>query len=343
MAKAINSNIIRLIIAESLKSALNEMGIPPEQIGANGPIPIRPTMDLISDIPQETLSIIDDENKKISKKEFNDYFGGTKILEVYNLYEEAITGPYKTYMARRQNWEALHPGQTYNGKVVEERKAVSFFLFLKRLRNGWKGNPMYYFEFNGSYVIGVKLNNVFLTVYFCPTASSKFAITEEMCKYDNVVFSVTDDMSRILTMLGLHKSTDKVDCKFRGKFHKKDVFATSEEALQKGIEIIGLTNGDKVTAATKITQMQASDANNDGQSSTSLASILADPQASNLLKKNPQIINYFKANPSAIQTVLQNKDILIGMLSNPMSQGLIKNHPDKIGALINGLTNGNRG
>ena len=50
----------------------------------------------------------------------------------------------------------------------------------------------------------------------------------ELSKYNNIVFTVTDDLSKMLKKLGLYEMPDRFKMKFRGRLVDKELYSTSK-------------------------------------------------------------------------------------------------------------------
>ena len=160
------------LIRESLSGQMN--------FGIKGNIPLVPSTTLCDDVNPQVLDMVDSGDRSIPRNKIGEpqYFGGSKVWDAYEKYSAAIT--------RRADLG---------------RTAVSFFVFLQKIRYGWKGAPLQVYESNENYLIGTMRNGVFLCIYLCPktVGIGMFKFIKEVCEYDNVVFAVTDDMANMLS------------------------------------------------------------------------------------------------------------------------------------------------
>ena len=221
MNTVINKNMLKSIVNESVESLLLEGVRDQMSFGIKGPIPVEPASSLCDDVNPDILAMVDSGNRGIPRRMIGDpkYFGGTKVWDAYVKYSDAIT--------RRADLG---------------RTAVSFFIFLKKIRHGWKGAPLQVYESNESYLIGTMRGGVFLCIYLCPknVGIGMFKFIKEVCEYNNVVFAVTDDMADMLERLGCPKYEEAIMAKFRGSLHEKMVYGSTVEAANKGAKLLNL-------------------------------------------------------------------------------------------------------
>ena len=221
MKKIIDKEILRRVINESIESFLLEGVRDQMSFGIKGPIPVEPASSLCDDVNPDVLSMVDSGKRGIPREMIGSpkYFGGTKIWDAYMKYSNAIT--------RRADLG---------------RSAVSFFIFLRKVRMGWKGAPLQVYESNGNYLIGTMRNGVFLCIYLCPQNASigMFKFIKEVCEFNNVVFAVTDDMGDMLERLGCPKYDNMVNARYKGRACEKVVYGSTKEAAETGAKIVNL-------------------------------------------------------------------------------------------------------
>ena len=95
------------------------------------------------------------------------------------------------------------------------------------------------YTIDGSHLFGFWIDNYFLACYFAPIGYSGMAkLIKGICQYDNIIFAITQDMSPMLERMGVPKADKTHDAPWRGKVVTKDVFGTSQKAIEKGFEIL---------------------------------------------------------------------------------------------------------
>ena len=155
------------------------------------------------------------------------------------------------------------------------------------------GVPMSIFESNGSYMVGVLKNDVFLCVYMAPKSKlSMYGMIKDLLEYDNVVFAVTDDLGVMLQKLNVPKYKDNVTARFRGRNCEKEIFGSTYDAAEKGALLVGL--------AGKMRSMKG---------------ILNDPKVAQLLQSNPNLANQIMSNPGLLQQIMSNPNMMQQYLS----------------------------
>ena len=270
MNTVINKNILKSIVNESVESLLLEGVRDQMSFGIKGPIPVEPASSLCDDVNPDILAMVDSGNRGIPRRMIGDpkYFGGTKVWDAYVKYSDAIT--------RRADLG---------------RTAVSFFIFLKKIRHGWKGAPLQVYESNESYLIGTMRGGVFLCIYLCPknVGIGMFKFIKEVCEYNNVVFAVTDDMADMLERLGCPKYEEAIMAKFRGSLHEKMVYGSTVEAANKGAKLLNLMG-----------------------KSGQLGDILK-----NALQENPKLKELYDKDPDIVFKLINEPIITQCLMNNP--------------------------
>ena len=214
---------IRKVVSEALTSLLLELDM--GKIGGAGPL----TMDVM----EEPSEIFAEEHKLgaqiYAKKQENPryradlekVFGETKAYKVWKNYYNAMTSR-------------------------EGKQAVGFLNWLHFVCDGKKGQKILAFQVDGSYLFGYWIRGYFLACYFAPIGFSGMAkVIKGICQYNNVIFAVTQDLSPMLTRLGVPKAETTHDAPWRGKIVTKDVFGTSEEAIKMGFQILDFATAEK--------------------------------------------------------------------------------------------------
>lgn len=281
MNTVINKNILKSIVNESVESLLLEGVRDQMSFGIKGPIPVEPASSLCDDVNPDILAMVDSGNRGIPRRMIGDpkYFGGTKVWDAYVKYSDAIT--------RRADLG---------------RTAVSFFIFLKKIRHGWKGAPLQVYESNESYLIGTMRGGVFLCIYLCPknVGIGMFKFIKEVCEYNNVVFAVTDDMADMLERLGCPKYEEAIMAKFRGSLHEKMVYGSTVEAANKGAKLLNLMG-----------------------KSGQLGDILK-----NALQENPKLKELYDKDPDIVFKLINEPIITQCLMNNPQLVDFINGNPD---------------
>lgn len=264
----LNKTLLNEIVTETIHNIILEAIANNTTYGQKGHITGLISGKDFVDIPQSYLNIIDSGSRSLSPHHLDSYFDGTKTYTAYLQYKKAI--------------------ESKNG-----RAAVSFFMFLDRLRHGFMGVPMSVFESNGSYMIGVIKNGVFLCVYMAPKSRlSMYVLIKDLLEYDNVVFAVTDDLGVMLQKLNVPKYKDNVTARFRGRDCEKEIYGSTYEAAEKGALLVGL--------AGKMHSMK---------------SLLNDPKVAQLLQSNPNLANQIMSNPGLLQQIMSNPNMMQQYLS----------------------------
>lgn len=289
MKNIINRDILKNIINESIENILLEDARSQMNFGIKGPIPVEPADTLCNNVNSEVLNMVDSEGVRIPKKAIGSskYFGDTKVWDAYVKYSDAIT--------RRADLG---------------RTAVNFFVFLKKIRKGWKGAPLQVYENNGSYLIGTMRNDIFLCIYLCPQniGIGMFKFIKEVCEYNNVVFAVTDDMAAMLERLGCPKYEDTVSAKFRGKMHEKMVYGSTHEAAEKGAKLLNLMGkssdlgkniGEALLQNPRLKELYDNNPN-------IVFDLMNEPIITNCLMNNPQLVDFINNNPEVLKQMANN-------------------------------------
>lgn len=286
MKNVIDRDTLKSIINESVETLLLESVRDQMSFGTKGPIPVEPASSLCDDVNQNVLDIVDSGKRGIPMGMLGDpkYFGGTKVWDAYTKYSNAIT--------RRADLG---------------RRAVGFFIFLKKVRMGWKGAPLQVYESNGNYLIGTMRNGVFLCIYLCPQNASigMFKFIKEVCEFNNVVFAVTDDMGDMLERLGCPKYDNIVNARYKGRACEKVVYGSTKEAAETGAKLVNLLGksgelGDVLKNALQENPKLKELYDNDPQI---VYKIINEPIITQCLMNNPQLIDFINGNPDIINQI----------------------------------------
>jgi hypothetical protein len=198
------------------------------------------------------------------------------------------------------------------------RTPLSFFYFLKMVRDGKWGAPLHVYESDGSYLIGTIRQGIFLCVYLCPKNAgiALFKLVKEVCEYNNVVFAVTDDMGAMLERLGCPKYDGDVMARSRGHDCEKVVYGSTKEAAEQGAKLVNFMG-----------------------KSGSLKKAVDDG-----LSQNPKVKEFLDQNPDLVYDVMKNPIIMQCLMDNPQIIDFINNNPDIVQQIaldpLKGLLNG---
>lgn len=287
MKKQIDNNTLRALVNESVERIIYEGLRDNMAFGINGNIPLQPAQSLCDDVDPQVLAMVDSGNRSIPKNAIGEtqFFGGSKVWDAYQKYVAAIT---------------------------RKRPAVSFFVFLNKIRRGWKGAPLQVYESNENYLIGTMRAGVFLCIYFCPknVGVGMFKFIKEVCEYDNVVFAVTNDLGDMLERLGCPKHDGTVQAKFRGEMHDKVVYGSTQEAAEQGAKLLGLMGKtSELGGALKDAMLQ----------NPKLKAIYdQDPDIAFKLMNEPIITQFLANNPKIVDMFISDPTILQGMANDPI-------------------------
>ena len=273
MKKQIDNNTLRALVNESVERMIYEGLRDNMAFGVNGNIPVQPAQSLCDDVDPQVLAKVDSGDRSIPRRKVGDpqFFGGSKVWDAYEKYSAAIS--------RRADLG---------------RTPVSFFVFLNKIRKGWKGAPLQVYESNENYLIGTMRGGVFLCIYLCPknVGIGMFKFIKEVCEFDNVVFAVTDDMADMLERLGCPKHDGTVQAKFRGQMHDKMVYGSTQEAAERGAKLLGLmSKSDDIMNVIKDVLQQ-------------------NPKLQALYSKDPDIIFKLMNNPKLLNAIVNNLSII---------------------------------
>lgn len=223
MKESINRSIFEDIVQESLSDYTQNLvleGLTRDQIGKNGPIS---PGDLISpddidpnrDFERERDEFCRRIGRRMTDDELEQVFGNS---EWYRIWKQ-----YKTAMLRPDD---------------PTKKARGLFGFIEQIKHGKAGMPIKIFKYKDSYILGMLrmisggngggMALFFWPAYFAPaTMREGYEAVANLSQYNNIIFTVTDDLSKMLRKLGLYEMPDKFKMKFRGNLVDKELFSTS--------------------------------------------------------------------------------------------------------------------
>ena len=132
----------------------------------------------------------------------------------------------------------------FNYKNAMERNRPDSALSLDRFANYLNSGTLLLFENNESYIIGKYSNGFFKPSHFAPKSIREgIEIIKELIKYDNIVFTVTDDLKDMLDKLGAYSNDNLViSMIFRDMLVKKHVVLTNPYIMAQVLN--GLMNNE---------------------------------------------------------------------------------------------------
>lgn len=214
----INEQHIRKIVEEALTNILNE-ALDMGTIGGNGPISEAELVD-----PKELFANECAMAYKIylgrKKVDLDAVFGDTLAYKVYNNYKNAMMSK---------------PG----------KQARGFLGWLSTLCLGKMNERIMGFKEGDNYLFGFWTHGFFISAYFAPVSPiGMYKIIKSISQYSNIIFPITQDMSGMLERLGIPKASQTHDANWRGQMVTKDVFGTSQEAIDFGMKALDKWNSN---------------------------------------------------------------------------------------------------
>ena len=90
------------------------------------------------------------------------------------------------------------------------------------------------FVFKSTVILGQFSNGYFKVSHFCPsTLMEGVEAIKELCKYDNIIFTVTEDLAAMLQKIGLYGHDEtKIPMFFRGQLVMKNFYTTDRDLLE---------------------------------------------------------------------------------------------------------------
>ena len=165
----------------------------PQYIGCNGSI-------------DSHLFSLDDEIETDYDEYGDEYISDEDLPFVEQIYKQ-----YADSMARRRP-----------DSVLEEYRFISYIM-----------NYALCFNYKDSYVFGQFSNGYFKVSHFAPsTMREGYEMLRELSTFDNVIFSVTDDLSPMLERIGFYGNDKaKIMMFFRDELVNKQIYTTDRELL----------------------------------------------------------------------------------------------------------------
>ena len=212
----INEEHIREIVENALNEILFE-AVDMGTIGGSGSLDdsnlIDPSKLFANELAMATIIYMRGKQVDLDK-----VFGNTLAYKIYKNYRDAMLSK--------------------SGK-----KARGFLGWLATLCMGNLGEKIMGFKDGDNYLFGYWTHGFFICAYFAPaTPIGKFKIVKSICQFDNVVFPITQDMSPMLERLGIPKASTTHAAQWRGKMVTKDVFGTSQKAIDFGMKALDRWN-----------------------------------------------------------------------------------------------------
>lgn len=219
--------VVRESLVESVQNAILE-GLGPNTVGSNGPIPMSMLID-----PHDI------DSKRDFNKERDEYCRKNRVRFIDDSDMERLFGDSEWYKIWKQYKDAmLKPNDP-------SKKARGFFGFVDQIRRGKGGMPIKIFKYNDSYILGMIRSFgfgkdtpafFFWPAYFSPsTMREGYMAVAELSKYNNIIFTVTDDLSKMLKKLGLYEMPDRFKMKFNGQLVDKELYSTSELVMDPAV------------------------------------------------------------------------------------------------------------
>lgn len=277
----INETHIRKIVAEALNGLLLELSL--GEIGRLGPIQPSDMIDPTTEFAEEY---------KISKAAYEEQKRTGKKINI-----EKVFGNTEPYRAWKNYYTAM--------MSKEGKKASGFMNWLHFLCNGKKGQKMYGYKTGGSYLFGMWIDGYFLCSYFAPEGKmGMWHLISGLSQYNNVIFAVTQDMSPMLERLGMPKAGTTHDAPYQGKIVTKDVFGTSQEAIQKGFEF--LDQGIAMDNMKKSMKDLAKKDDEIGKAAKEIMSRYDGASAEQKAEINAKVSEILKTNPELLKKIAKN-------------------------------------
>jgi hypothetical protein len=209
----ITEEYVRRLVESALNEILGESTNMSDRIGKNGPIKDSNLEDpaiMFKNEWEEVKKIIENGKRVKLEKIFKDTFA------------------YKI-------WK-----QYYNAMMSKEgKKALGFISWMKYVCNGKFAHKILAYNVGDNYIFGLWSFGFFVTVYLAPSnVVGLYKLISSLCEYSNIVFPVTEDLSKMLEKLGVKKSDEMHDARWRGKTIQKNVFGTSPEAINHGVLLL---------------------------------------------------------------------------------------------------------
>lgn len=90
------------------------------------------------------------------------------------------------------------------------------------------------FKYKNSYVLGLFSNGFYKPSHFAPSSIREgMEMIEELCKYNNIIFTVTSDLTQMLTKLGAYTdSSFNFPMIFRNEISFKNIVTTNKRVLE---------------------------------------------------------------------------------------------------------------
>ena len=231
MKESIISTIFEDIVEESLSEYTQNIvleGLTKDQIGSNGPIGpgdlISPNdIDPKRDFWKEKEEFCNRIGRRMTDDELEQVFGDSEWYKIWKQYKTAMLKPNDP-----------------------TKKARGLFGFIEQIKHGKAGMPIRIFKYKDSYILGmlrmISAGNgsgpalFFWPAYFAPsTMREGYEAIVNLSQYNNVIFTVTDDLSKMLRKIGLYEMPDKFKMRFRGNLVDKELFSTSSIVMNPAV------------------------------------------------------------------------------------------------------------
>lgn len=282
MKRIMTEATLKKIVYEAAMSILESNIRNQMAFGTKGALPTIPTSTLFDDVPKKVVDAFEkaknDRSARIPNKllSTSGYLGNTLIWKIYQQYYAAMS---------------------------RHRNPVNFGTFYTKLKDGWMGGQLSYFEQDGNYLIGTERQGYFLCIYLAPknVGMGMFKLIKEVCEYNNVIFAVTLDLANMLERLGCPKynNGEILKVKHNGRMVDKQIYGSTQEAADKGAQLMGLfKESDNIKNKLK-------------------KAAISNPLLAMMAASNPQLVKNLMNNPDFIQKSIDDPTFIDKVIANP--------------------------
>jgi hypothetical protein len=140
----------------------------------------------------------------------DEYEYNENLIKKNNIYN--IWNNYKNSMDRKREGSSLN--------------LCSFYNYIM--------NDTHIFNYKNSYIIGTYTNGFYKPSHFSPsTIREGMEMIEELCKYNNIIFIVTSDLTKMLKKMGAYTDSNfNFPMIFRNEITIKNIVTTSKKVLE---------------------------------------------------------------------------------------------------------------
>jgi hypothetical protein len=153
----------------------------------------------------------DDRIESTDDKAFYEEYGDCLIVRIWKQYADAMS---------RRRPDSVLPFENFYYYVIS--------------------GPAEVFEYEGNYLIGQFRKNLFMVSHFAPkTLRGGMECLREIMGYNNIIFTVTDDLKDMLLKLGIYGNEKaSISMFFRGELVKKNILTTNPYIMKQILEIM---------------------------------------------------------------------------------------------------------